>query len=307
MSHAVSPTMSAPRVHALAAGAAVALLAGFFAAPASAQVFASSGGDQRIRCESQDGRESFCAVDGVRAVRLARTISRAQCIEGQNWRWDRRGVYVRNGCRADFDVRVADGWGDGSGGGWGGGGNRYGEIVCAAPDNRENFCRAPNDGRVRLVREQGPGRCIEGQTWRAEPEGIRVRGGCIARFGIYGAGGGWGGGGWDDRPAGPMEVRCESRNGRWAICPVDIDGPVELRRQDSHAACVRGWTWGTISRDAIWVSDGCRGRFVVNGRPSRHSSAEGAGGAPPGVMRSGGPDARFEGAPREREDREDQR
>jgi hypothetical protein len=49
---------------------------------------------------------------------------------------------------------------------------------------------------------------------------------------------------------------------------------------------VRGWTWGTISREAIWVSDGCRGRFLVNGRYSQRSSVEGAGGAPPGVRRA---------------------
>jgi hypothetical protein len=276
-------------------------------AGAQGPVFASSGGgDQRIRCESDDGRERYCAVDAAGGVRLARTVSRAPCIEGQSWRWDRRGIYVRNGCRADFDVRGSDGWG--GGGGWGGG-NRYSEVVCAAPGDRETFCRAPNDGRVRLVREQGPGRCVEGESWRAEPGGIRVRRGCIGRFGIY-VSGGWGGGsdgGWNDRPSGPFEVRCESRSGRWTTCPVDIDGPVELRRQDSHAACVRGWTWGTLSREAIWVSDGCRGRFVVNGRPSMRSNAEGNGGVPPGVRRSAGPDARFEGEPRDREERNDQR
>lgn len=263
---------------------------------ADAQVYAASGGEQRIRCESDDGRERYCAVDAAGGVRLARTLSRAACVEGQNWRWDRRGIYVRNGCRAEFDVRGADDWGRG---GWGGS-SRYSEVVCASSPNRENFCRAPNDGRVRLVREQGPGRCVEGETWRADPQGIRVRFGCVGRFGIYTAGswGGGSGGGWEDRPPGPFEVRCESRSHRWTTCPVDIDGPVELRRQDSHAACVRGWTWGTISREAIWVSDGCRGRFTVNGRPSYRSNAEGDGGAPPGVLRAD---------PGGRPDREDRR
>jgi hypothetical protein len=271
---------------------ALAALAALAAAPAGAQgpVFASSNSsEQRIRCESNDGREQFCPAQIGGGVRLARTLSRAPCVQGDTWRWDARGIYVRNGCRAEFEFRTSDGWG--GGGGWDGG-SRYTEIVCASRGSGENFCNAPNDGRVRLVREQGSGSCVEGQSWRAEPQGIRVRYGCVGRFGYFRpSGNDWsgGGGGWGPPPSGPFEVRCESRSHRWAVCPVDIDGPVDVRRQDSHAPCVRGYTWGTISREAIWVSDGCRARFTVNGRPSTRSAAEGAGEAPPGVRRAAPP------------------
>lgn len=274
-----------PALAALAVSAAAAI------APTRAAAQDPWGGrasslDQRLVCESRDGREQYCSAQIAGSVRVLRELSRAPCVEGESWRWNSRGIYVRNGCRAEFAFRGRDDWGSG------GGGSRYSEIVCAAQGSRENFCAAPNDGRVRLVREQGSGACVEGQSWRAEPQGIRVRHGCVGRFGFFRVSGddGWGGGGgWGPPPVESFEVRCESRSHRWRTCPVDIVGPVQLVKQDSHAPCVRGWTWGTISREAIWVSDGCRGRFVVNGRYSQRSSAEGAGDAPPGVRRSSPP------------------
>jgi hypothetical protein len=275
--------------------AAIGLYAVLASAPSGALAQDPWGGrasslDQRLVCESRDGREQYCSAQIAGSVRVLRELSRAPCVEGETWRWNARGIYVRGGCRAEFAFRGRDDWGGGGGGG--GGGSRYTEIVCAARGGRESFCPAPNDGRVRLVGEQVGGQCIEGQSWRADPQGIRVRNGCVGRFGYFRVSGddGWGGGGgWGPPPADSFEVRCESRSHRWRTCPVDIVGPVQLVRQDSHAACVRGWTWGTISREAIWVSDGCRGRFLVNGRYSQRSSAEGAGGAPPGVRRSSPP------------------
>jgi hypothetical protein len=265
--------------------------------------------DERLVCESRDAREQYCAAPIGGSVRVIRELSRAPCVEGDTWRWTPRGIYVRGGCRAEFAFRGPDGWSGGAGGAWGGGssggagwggspgggwggGGRYAELICASRGDRENFCPAPNDGRVRLVREQGGGDCVEGATWRAEPRGIRVRGGCVGRFGYFRISGddGWGGGGgWGPPPVESFEVRCESRSHRWRTCPVDIVGPVQLVRQDSHAPCVRGWTWGTISREAIWVSDGCRGRFLVNGRASGRSGAEGSGEVPPGVRRASPP------------------
>lgn len=276
------------RLSALALLSTLALLA--TTPEARAQDPRASALDGRLICESRDGREQYCPAQIGGSVRVLRELSRTPCVEGDTWRWNPRGIYVRGGCRAEFAFR-GDGWSGGSGGGnWGG--SRYAELVCAARGSRETFCAAPNDGRVRLVREQGGGQCVEGQSWRADAQGIRVRNGCVGRFGYFRTGGddGWGGGGgWGPAPAEPFEVRCESRSHRWSTCPVDIAGPVQLVRQDSHAPCVRGWTWGTISREAIWVSDGCRGRFVVNGRRSERSSAEGAGGAPPGVRRASPP------------------
>jgi len=66
------------------------------------------GWDQRfsVRCESNDGRNNFCQVDvGARGrVYLERQESSTPCREGQNWGWNRGGVWVAQGCRGVFTV-----------------------------------------------------------------------------------------------------------------------------------------------------------------------------------------------------------
>jgi hypothetical protein len=67
-------------------------------------VDAYDGGARRIiRCESRDGRERHCAAS-LRGAALQRQVSRAPCMQGRNWRWDRGGIWVKEGCRADFAV-----------------------------------------------------------------------------------------------------------------------------------------------------------------------------------------------------------
>ena len=83
----------------------VAMLAASAAAPAAAQYY---GGDYGyngdiIRCESSDGRTRECATNGGRVV-IERQHSRAACIEGRSWGYGRNGIWVSDGCRADFRV-----------------------------------------------------------------------------------------------------------------------------------------------------------------------------------------------------------
>lgn len=63
------------------------------------------GYGQTLRCESQDNRTRQCNASIRRDVRLVRQLSDTRCIEGQNWGWDRRGVWVSRGCRAEFEIR----------------------------------------------------------------------------------------------------------------------------------------------------------------------------------------------------------
>ena len=64
-----------------------------------------NGSAQLFRCESNDGRGRRCDVPVYRDVQLVRQISRTACTEGHSWGWDRRGVWVDRGCRAEFSVR----------------------------------------------------------------------------------------------------------------------------------------------------------------------------------------------------------
>lgn len=61
--------------------------------------------DERdLRCESRDGRYRYCSVDTDNRVSLTRQLSRQRCQLWSNWGYDKRGVWVDRGCRAEFRV-----------------------------------------------------------------------------------------------------------------------------------------------------------------------------------------------------------
>jgi Protein of unknown function (DUF3011) len=61
------------------------------------------GGSDTVTCESQDGRQRFCPLSvGRGRVELTRQLSRGECRFGRNWGYDRRGVWVNDGCRGQF-------------------------------------------------------------------------------------------------------------------------------------------------------------------------------------------------------------
>jgi len=62
------------------------------------------GRGQVIDCDSNDRRQRRCDVEVRRGVELVRQKSGTACIEGRTWGWDRRGVWVNGGCRAQFRV-----------------------------------------------------------------------------------------------------------------------------------------------------------------------------------------------------------
>lgn len=63
------------------------------------------GGVQVLRCESSDKRNHQCSADISRGVTLQRQLSGSPCIEGSTWGWNRRGIWVDQGCRAEFAIR----------------------------------------------------------------------------------------------------------------------------------------------------------------------------------------------------------
>lgn len=63
---------------------------------------AETGIGQHVRCESHEGQRQECRVAGVKRVDLVQQLSRAECLEGQNWGWDADMIWVDAGCRAEF-------------------------------------------------------------------------------------------------------------------------------------------------------------------------------------------------------------
>ena len=62
------------------------------------------GQGRTLRCESQDNRMRRCSTTVDRSVQLQRRLSDSPCIQGSTWGWDRNGIWVDRGCRADFLV-----------------------------------------------------------------------------------------------------------------------------------------------------------------------------------------------------------
>ncbi len=65
--------------------------------------------DRTIRCESRDYRYEFCDIRVRGRVRINEEFSRSRCREGRSWGYGRRGVWVDDGCRAEFRL---DDYGD---------------------------------------------------------------------------------------------------------------------------------------------------------------------------------------------------
>lgn len=67
-------------------------------------------------------------------------------------------------------------------------------------------------------------------------------------------------------------VTCESRDGDRTWCwATDTSRGVQLVEQMSDSRCVQGRTWG-YTRERIWVSNGCRGRFRIAADGARDSN-----------------------------------
>ena len=58
--------------------------------------------NQSVRCESTDGRTRVCGIDTRNGLRIVSQRSHQPCIQGSTWGASGNGVWVTDGCRADF-------------------------------------------------------------------------------------------------------------------------------------------------------------------------------------------------------------
>jgi hypothetical protein len=172
-------------------------LAGDFHHRGDSGYFSSGDNDQTIRCESDNYKFRRCSADTSGRVRLARELSDTPCRRGENWGYDARGIWVDNGCAAEFYVtnRYAerdypDRYSRESS-------NDYHEYNSAPPTRRQTircesnnyeFQRCPADvsGRVRMTEQLSDTPCRRGENWGYDARGIWVDKGCAAEFRIAG-------------------------------------------------------------------------------------------------------------------------
>jgi hypothetical protein len=142
-----------------------------------------SGGNV-VTCASQSGRYEFCRAATRGDVRLSRQLSREPCVAGQTWGFQKDGIWVANGCRAEFEVGYNDiTWENGQ---------RH--LTCESEDGRYRRCRTWTYGTVRVARQLSKTDCVLRSNWGYDKEGIWVNDGCRAVFAVGTAtgGGGWG-------------------------------------------------------------------------------------------------------------------
>lgn len=136
-----------------------------------------------IRCESHDYRRQSCRFDTRGGVTLVRQLSDQRCVQGRNWGHDRNGVWVANGCRAEFAVGR-------------GGHHRPGQrplppmaagriVRCESSDHRQHRCNIPVHHGVVLSRQLSQASCVRGRNWGHDRGGIWVARGCRAEFAVH--------------------------------------------------------------------------------------------------------------------------
>lgn len=66
----------------------------------------SAYAEKRVVCESTKDRRTYCDIERAydADIRISRQLSNASCDEGYSWGRDDRGIWVDNGCRAEFAV-----------------------------------------------------------------------------------------------------------------------------------------------------------------------------------------------------------
>jgi hypothetical protein len=128
-----------------------------------------------VVCESRDRRTNYCTADIRGGVRLVRQLSDRRCVRGSNWGTNSRGIWVTDGCRAEFEIT---------------GSYRYGQTVrCESTDNRTKYCNADTRYGVRLWRQISRSPCQEGRSWGVTRDRIWVSRGCRADFRVGDRGG----------------------------------------------------------------------------------------------------------------------
>jgi len=145
-----------------------------------------------MTCASDDMRRHYCPVNTSRGVRLVNQRSKSACTQGYSWGYDRKGVWVDRGCRADFFVPAEQVGGPG----YGPGGPGYRPpppppynapiVNCSSNNGKRNYCNADTSRGVSLARQISGSPCTLGQTWGYDRGRIWVDRGCRADFRLSG-------------------------------------------------------------------------------------------------------------------------
>ena len=146
------------------------------------------GTNRMVVCASNQDRYRECGTGFRGRVELVNRLNNSRaCIEGRSWGQREGIVWVRNGCRAQFQsvgrrgprddyADQRDDWRRD---------DNY-NVTCSSIDNRRQLCSwDPRYGNPRIVQQLSTSNCIEGRDWGYDNRGqLWVDAGCRARFGF---------------------------------------------------------------------------------------------------------------------------
>lgn len=161
-----------------------------------------------VRCESADQRYRHCRADTEGGAQLYRQLSKNACRYRETWGYDRRGVWVDQGCRGDFQLHTGRSGGDGAqkdkdptAAAIVGGAVALGVVGALLADKDKNqneprpawivrcesggdyqHCRTDTHNGVRLYRQLSRSSCQYNDTWGYDRRGVWVDQGCRAEF-----------------------------------------------------------------------------------------------------------------------------
>jgi hypothetical protein len=123
-----------------------------------------------LSCASDGGRRQFCSADTRGGVMLVRQQSRAACIDGETWGYDRDGIWVDHGCRGQFALASHRS------------SRRARGVTCESIGDDRRRCAIDTSQGVRLSRQLSRTRCVQGENWDFDRDSVWVDGGCRAEF-----------------------------------------------------------------------------------------------------------------------------
>ena len=137
-------------------------------------------GLQRPECILAESDGTLWSADARGGVQMSNQRSGAACQQGYSWGYNRDGIWVDHGCRADFSLTglrkppvAAD----------------YtppfvGTLKCSSDFGTRQVCPVDTRGRVKLSQQISESSCRLGYSWGYDDNGVWVDHGCRAEFEI---------------------------------------------------------------------------------------------------------------------------
>jgi hypothetical protein len=237
-----------------------------------ALAMAQNNNNSVFNCSSNDGRLHSCRVNTNAPIQFYRQVSDAQCIPGETYGIDQGGVWVTNGCRADFViVNNSQAYNQGR---YNNDGNynqgTYNNQGTYKDQGQANDHDRDNDHDHDNQQANG--------NWRrhhhhdrddnASNQNGPYNNGGYTNQGTYQGpynNGGYVGSGQNVHYYGSYDngvTTCSARDDQPVTYCSTYGALSDATAIQQNGRCVRGQTWD-INRDGLWVAGNCSGRFRV--------------------------------------------